>query len=105
MKRSRTLIKTLLVLGPMGAAFLALAPNSSYADVPIESACPPYHYNYHSTCADLYPYDSYDAGDWWPQENWRRRDFPEHDNGVGRGLGHGGFGHGGVGHGGGAHGR
>jgi hypothetical protein len=81
MKRSRTLIKTLLVLGPMGAAFLALAPNSSYADVPI------------------------DAGDWWPQENWRRRDFPEHDNGVGRGLGHGGFGHGGVGHGGGAHGR
>jgi len=107
MKRTRTLIKTLLVFGPMTVALSALASNSSYASASVASVCPPNYDNHDSGCAYLYPYGFYgDAGDWWRHDHWRRGD----DHGVERGSDHGGFGHssfghGGIGHGGGGHGR
>jgi len=109
MKRTRTLIQTLLVFGPMTVALSALASNSSYASASasVASVCPPNYDNHDSGYAYLYPYGFYDdAGDWWRHAHWRRGDDHGEERGSGHdGFGHGSFGHGGIGHGGGGHGR
>ena len=96
MKRSRTLIKTLLVVDPMAAALSALAPNSSYAYAAVDPVSSPY-------CPNLSCDGGWDGG--W-HRGFDHRGFAHSGFGHGGLGGHGGFG-GGGGHGGGGggHGR
>ena len=100
MRYPRTLLKTLVILGPMTAALSSYATESAQAWDSYDW-CNNYYNNYNDpSCAYPYPYGGYVFfGDHDPRRVHNRFDHDHHFD-PDHHVDHGGFHHGGMGHGG-----